>query len=490
MMKAAHIAQLFDDLKPGFSLVDFEEVGLPIYRVTSIILTLEPKKYAPIDEFVLKCIDAGITTADDVAGLLGIEVRIVEGCLTNLIREDDVFASPDGVLSLTKKSQLVLDGEKAIKPREQAIVFHYDALTRRPRYYSLPLLGPKDIKRLGLREIRAFPPRKPEADEINVRDLEEALEMEAGTRKKEVKILRVREVGRKENHFLPAVMLIYRATMGNEVRVRFAVDGRLSAEHERAFLEAGGVDKLGIREAVLDSEPKPPLAELIGTSLAEELTAQLSPEESATQLRRKASIARFKADIGKKAAVDEEEVPFNDPGYLLAISEAEAAEKELAALQVRPIAVYEHPPLLENALEAAEKRVLIISPWITSAVVDSSFLKRLQNALERGVDVRIGYGLEDRRQGGRPEPNDAEKALLELARRHSRLRVVWFGNTHAKILLKDSEWFVVSSFNWLSFKGDPRRTFREEWGTFVGVSAAVDKYYAQFASRFELAGDR
>jgi hypothetical protein len=37
-----------------------------------------------------------------------------------------------------------------------------------------------------------------------------------------------------------------------------------------------------------------------------------------------------------------------------------------------------------------------------------------------------------------------------------------WGDTHAKVLIKDSDFSVVSSFNWLSFKGDPSRTFRDE----------------------------
>lgn len=486
MSEAANVAGLFDNL-PGFSLVDFEEVGLPVYKLTATVLTLLPKHYSPIDEFVLKCIAAGMTTAENVSGLLGIDCRVVEASLTNLIRDDDVFASTEGVLSLTGKSRLMLQGEQAIKPREQAAVFTFDALTRRPRYFGILLLGPKDLKSRGIREIRAFPSQKPEADEIDVRDLAEALELEAGSRKSNVKILRVREVGRKENHFLPAVMLIYRSKSGPEVRVRFAVDGRLSAEHEKAFLAVGGVEKLGIRDSVLDSDPSPSLPDLIGEGLAAEVVERLSPEEDAAKLKRKASIARFKAEISRKPEPEDEGVVTEDPSYAAAIAEAEGAERELAELRVRPIAVYEHPPLLEDALATAQKRVLIISPWITPAVVDGRFLKQLREALLRGVEVRIGYGLDDRRQA-RSEPNVAETALHDLATRDRRLKIVRLGNTHAKILLKDSEWFVVSSFNWLSFRGDPKRTFREEWGTFVGVGSVVDKYYAEFAPRFDITG--
>ncbi|MBN8930030.1 MAG: hypothetical protein J0H19_25845, partial [Rhodospirillales bacterium] len=316
------------------------------------------------------------------------------------------------------------------------------------------------------------------------KNLEEALEREAGTRQQRVKVLGVKEVGRKENHFLPAVMLIYLSKRTQEVRVRFAVDGRLSTEHEKAFLTAGGIEKLGIRDSVVQSDQRPELPALIGTELAAEASRHLSSSDDGSKLKLRASIARFRAEVSRQ------ERPVNpamaDAGgnaYAAAIAEAERAERELATLKVRPIAVYEHPPLLQQALDTAQTRLLIISPWITPAVVDQHFVRRLRAALERGVKVRIGYGLHSHRQA-RPKPNDAEKALSEISTRNSALEFVWLGNTHAKILLKDSEWFVVSSFNWLSFRGDPGRTFREEWGMFVGVSSVVDKYHDELLARF------
>jgi hypothetical protein len=41
------------------------------------------------------------------------------------------------------------------------------------------------------------------------------------------------------------------------------------------------------------------------------------------------------------------------------------------------IAVYDHPPLLRLALDEAARRLIIISSWITDAVVDKVFLQKL-----------------------------------------------------------------------------------------------------------------
>ena len=59
------------------------------------------------------------------------------------------------------------------------------------------------------------------------------------------------------------------------------------------------------------------------------------------------------------------------------------------------------------------------------------------------------------------------------------------GDTHAKILIKDDDWLVITSFNWLSFRGDPKRTFREEWGTRVAIPDQVAAYALKILERFE-----
>jgi hypothetical protein len=52
-------------------------------------------------------------------------------------------------------------------------------------------------------------------------------------------------------------------------------------------------------------------------------------------------------------------------------------------------------------------------------------------------------------------------------------------NTHAKILIFDQTW-VATSFNWLSFRGDPSRTYRMEEGTMVRIPTLVDREYERY----------
>ena len=152
------------------------------------------------------------------------------------------------------------------------------------------------------------------------------------------------------------------------------------------------------------------------------------------------------------------------------------------AKAVRSISVFEHPDVLEEALENARRRLLVISPWVRSTVVDKKFLEKLAQACATGVRVHIAYGIRKNDvEGNDPE---AIEALAQLADRHPNLVVRDLGRTHAKVLLWDDR-VVLTSFNWLSFKGDRRRKYRQEEGTLVCDPEYVTKEYERYVAEIE-----
>ena len=133
------------------------------------------------------------------------------------------------------------------------------------------------------------------------------------------------------------------------------------------------------------------------------------------------------------------------------------------------------PRYLEAALKDSKDRLLIISPWIRAKVVNPSFVRQLEVLLKRNVKVFIGYGLGQEDEEMNESDRRAEQALRNLADRFSHFRFIRFGDTHSKILISDRKFIVTTSFNWLSFRGDPNRTFRDEQGMFVGLPDIVDR---------------
>ncbi len=74
--------------------------------------------------------------------------------------------------------------------------------------------------------------------------------------------------------------------------------------------------------------------------------------------------------------------------------------------------------------------------------------------------------------------------LTDLAAEYKKLTLTELGDTHAKILIWDSE-MVVTSFNWLSFRGDTGRKYRQEEGTLIRHKDYVDAEYERHRARIE-----
>lgn len=102
----------------------------------------------------------------------------------------------------------------------------------------------------------------------------------------------------------------------------------------------------------------------------------------------------------------------------------------------------------------AEDEIDIISPWINGSVVNDNLKSLMENVLERGVRIRIKYGIgdgEDRRS------QTSEDTVEELRRRFSHYKdrlMIRNTNTHEKLLLCDDKYMMFGSYNFLSFAGD------------------------------------
>lgn len=167
--------------------------------------------------------------------------------------------------------------------------------------------------------------------------------------------------------------------------------------------------------------------------------------------------------------------------------ELEKLRSESKRIPVKDIYVKDHPPLLQDALLTTRNRLLIISPWIRAKVVNFEFLKKLEALLQRSVDVFIGYGTsaeKDNTENLYDADRLAIEKLRQLEQRYVNFRFKRLGNTHAKVLIKDSEFVAVTSFNWLSFRGDPDKTFRDEQGTLIQHVEHVENKFSELVKRF------
>ena len=80
--------------REGFHLVDYGEVGLPIFRLTLEAITMSPRFMPTIQEFALRCLDLGETHEVDVANMLGLKLDVVVSAMNVLISDGSSCANP------------------------------------------------------------------------------------------------------------------------------------------------------------------------------------------------------------------------------------------------------------------------------------------------------------------------------------------------------------------------------------------------------------
>jgi len=483
------------DNRPGFDLVSSREVGLPVYKVTLQALTQIRKPIPPIEEYVLKAMDVGLNSEADIGGFLGLEQEILKDAMINLRMSEDIdLIAPEGssmqVWQLTEKGKRTLKDAQTIVPEERTFDLNFDGLLRKARWYGKwekSLLKPIDLRQQEIIEIDPSPKKPPELPDIKLKDVDEIiseLEKKRSREQRDLDLLALKAIERRQKFFQPALALIYKAKESDEVQVALAIDGILSPEHEQVFAGTHSLKKLRISESLKESEPGKLAEKVFGS----ELITQDRLKE-AEELQHKFDSAKDELDTSQEQ-LEEAENDLEKAEFQQKISEREqeieSLKKQLEELTVRYLEVYDHPPRLQDAIDNSQERLMIISPWIRANVVNKKFLQAFEKMLKRGVEVFIGYGLgNDKDKKMSKADSEAENKLKNLASKYDNFGLKRLGNTHAKILICDTKFAVTTSFNWLSFKGDPDRTFRDERGTLVSIPKKIDELFASYRNEFD-----
>lgn len=142
-----------------------------------------------------------------------------------------------------------------------------------------------------------------------------------------------------------------------------------------------------------------------------------------------------------------------------------------------------------EALNQAKEEIDIISPWMNRHVVDNALVNQFMLLLNRGVKIKILYGIGDpsdtnksnRTADKRSLTTDSTaKFLRDRLGRYSNLSMKRT-NTHAKLFLCDDKFYVISSFNILSYDGQGTRGELGE----ISYNKQQIKYYRQKFFNFE-----
>lgn len=460
----------FDD-RDGYDLVDYSVVGLPIWILLLEVKIKEKASVSLLEQALISLVHAGIRKEADLGMLTGLNEGIVRFYLGELMARNFIDVTA-GEIRCTGKGDTLAKDKSVLTSISKEVNIAYDP------FLQDVILGdkqdvywrPSELKHLGVMMLRPSPQRRPFPEELDVsrvsRFLDDSDEKFAG-------LIGITRVISRQIRFVKALMLIYKESRSGLVEVEFAIDSRISKEHGRAFVLQKGLVLNGIKGGVSE-----------GGTLLKDNSAISGMNSMLTEARKNRNDASERGLVSRQttgALMKKEVSSTRDTLPQLEQRDSDGVFKTNTQ-EYGLVSVYEHPLYLEQALESAESQIIIISPWITEAVVDAKFISTLTYRLREGVEVFIGYGItKDERSN---DVNNAVRSLRDLALDNARFHFKRLGDTHAKVLVKDLEFLIASSFNWLSFKGDPNRTFREEWGVCIRRKDFVQRESQKFRNRF------
>lgn len=450
--------------RSDYRLADYAEVGLPIYRISSRIFTQVLKRISAIDEFLLQLVRAGVHRTEEISAFLGLPIAFVDESLSQLLSSDLLALSPSSDrsqrLSLSEKGKKALDGAETLVPEERAHTIEFDAILRKVvRHGREQLLTSRQTRDLGYKQIRPLLKKQIGVSDLPLRDVQKSFNDGLSKRDTRRTILAICELYRKNLYFLPAVCAIYRAVDGPDVQVSFVVDGKHSPEHDQAFAQADGAHLLHIDRDLARFSDSAENLETIEQEVKEALLEARLGAANSQDGERATTVVRPVTDTESWS-------------FLTAEQQVELKQAGLTYLDAQG-----HYPVLVHALKAARYRLLIHTPFLHELIVTDEFVRDMEKLLKSGCKVYIGYGMPD---SDVQKPTKSHLRVVErlekIARRYSNLFFKKV-DSHAKVLLQDELFVVLGSFNWLSFRGDPDRTFRDEQSALIALPSMVERKF-------------
>jgi hypothetical protein len=466
----------------GWELLDCEPILLPFVRLSMEVLELKRSKFPPLDLYVLRALQEGVGSIDDLAGLLGIETALAEERVIDLCRKDLVHRGE--ILRLSDSGVAAVDGN-LMSPERTHLEVSFDKVLYEPVPLSTrELRPPQDYRKTGRYELSAASRINPKIADIDL------VKLEAVTRNRRPSggsIIAIQSMTPRR-FVVPGHLLVWQSKTTHQMDFAVVVAGALSEPHSDAVDRLGGLDFLKV-QVDLTVEERDPIAEVFGSDLAADLLAQATPLDEIERIREATSNKQRQIESLQREVTAEPELLDETVQKISALeAEVQRLEQELRKINVRLLDTVECREQFKRFRRATTSRLLVVAPWLTGRVVDSDFAAEIEALCQKGVEVHIGWGYpEDETAPGKTD-DAAESRLHAIAAKHSNLTLGFLGDTHEKVLVADDV-AVVGSFNWLSFGGrmNKQQRLRRESALYVRMSDKADIVYNTSRDRIDRA---
>ena len=474
-MMLEKLSEKYADSIPNYNLIKRTEIATPVYNITVELTVLRKKEIGIVEEFIMKFINSGITDKLIISQSLGLTEQIINNSLASMISQNIVKSLADNTFQLTDKGKETLREAKLIVPEIMLFNFIIDALTGEVESYTRMLYDSKEVRSYKLDVIRPNIP-KPNLENLDFNSINNLLKkMQKQNVSESFKgdLISVNKIEKCYISYRKKYMLIFKSNTDEmaDLEIKIFNGVERETEYENIILR---MENEGIRQIPFDK-----ISEIDKLENADLLFAKIPSGviEEAKFNTRKIELNKQKTEkltqllsvnevYSKQESFDQDlESKISNTQIIRDLNDKINELKEQSKNINRFLETYQHRPILEEAFDNANKLILLVSPWMRVGVIDKSLENKIKKALSRGVKVIIGYGIA-------PVDETNEPALKRLnyikkSKFGKNLELINLGNTHEKVLLVDGKYVVITSFNWLSFKGDPNRGFRQETGLYT-----------------------
>lgn len=488
-MTIDELAKLKANSVPNSTLVKYYEAGIPQWHIEAILTMLKLKKLSILQEFILKFISSGIDDISDICKFLGINKTAINNAVAVLQKNGlitvDIFYSK---LKLTDKGEKDLKEAATIIPEDIEYALYVDGLLGNVYLDTRRLYTPKELRSFEIKPINTTV-EKPTLDSLTYEEVKRAINLfkknHAYERDKlEGNLQEISCVTKTYVEYKKVNVLVF---MDKSEDIYFQVfDGTTYNNDYSIAIQK----QYNNNSYVLDFDNN----DISETKTDNSLISVLPKEiiESAKSFSYKDStLAREISNLTTQLDAIKNDDDGNDEQQKESVTEKiRFLEKKIYEMKIerkssdRILSTYDHRPLLLEALKNAQNTVVIVSPWIKSGGLNNEILGGIEKALQRNTRVIIGYGI------SKEEDSDRWilKRLADIQKKKygNKLLLVKLSNTHEKVLIKDNEYMVITSFNWLSFKGDPNKGFRQETGYYTESKDTIKQMKENLSNRMQI----
>ncbi|MEA5487637.1 MULTISPECIES: phospholipase D-like domain-containing protein [Pseudanabaena] len=448
---------------PEAVVIDCKLIGYPFHILNIDLTYLANRQLQLVEEFVMKCINYDLNIQAEIAAFLGMDESLIEKVLSELLSKG--LIQRENTLKLTELGSVSLEKQTVLAPLSETKIFYIDALSGKlSDKFSLNLYEKNNNDNFLLNKIIKRPRKNNIEDVVDYYEhIEKSLQNYNNSN--QIELIQVNNIEKVYTEYHELSLVLYQRNPDDqEIEYEIFSRGNIQVDYRTTIeqLYAEGKKILDpIFQEIKDDK-------LIDFNDENNLSASINYEDVK-------AVEKLTLKINS----------FNDPDLLIETKdkvikeERQKLKHELEQIQTKSkiseiIHTYEHRDYLFKALKEAKNRVMIVSPWIKGFAVDKNFLEQLEETLKRNIQVYIYYGIK-----GSNQQNDRRSIenLEELSERHKYFQFKKAKNTHRKILVCDSRFGIVTSFNFLSFRADPNLTYRDELGVIIRDKSTIEDLF-------------